>query len=57
MSILVGVQLIIYWVIIQTLDELSQRDLLVASELLLDGTPEDKNGRSSELPTRLTAME
>ena len=57
MSILVGVQLIIYWVIIQTLEELSQREMLVASELLLDGAPEDSNSWPSELPNRVTAME
>jgi glycosyltransferase involved in cell wall biosynthesis len=57
MSILVGVQLIIYWVIIQTLEELSQRDRLVASEFLFELKPEKSNGRSSELPTKLTAME
>jgi glycosyltransferase involved in cell wall biosynthesis len=35
MFILVGVQLIIYWVIIRTLEELSQREIIVASDLLM----------------------
>ena len=42
MFILVGVQLIIYWVIIKTLEELSQREMLVASELLIEEESERK---------------
>ena len=33
MLILVGVQLIIYWIIIRTLEELSQREMIIASEI------------------------
>ncbi|MFN2117745.1 MAG: glycosyltransferase family 2 protein [Candidatus Promineifilaceae bacterium] len=58
MSILVGVQLIIYWVIIQTLEELKQRDMLVASELLFEAnTKPEATAWSTEIPTNLTVME
>ena len=56
MSILVGVQLIIYWVIIKTLEELSQREMLVASELYTDEA-EQSDAWASQIPTELTAME
>ena len=57
MSILVGVQLMIYWVIIRTLEELSQREMIVASDLLKKNEHELEAGWSSELPTELTALE
>ena len=36
MFILIGVQLIIYWVLLRVLDELSQRELLVSQDMGLD---------------------
>lgn len=56
MSILVGVQLIIYWVIIKTLEELSQREMLVTSEMHTDEA-EQRDSWTSQIPTELTAME
>ncbi|MEM7116208.1 MAG: glycosyltransferase family 2 protein [Chloroflexota bacterium] len=38
MSIMTGVQLIIYWILLRTLDEVSQRDQLIAQELGLQET-------------------
>jgi hypothetical protein len=56
MSILVGVQLIIYWVIIKTLEEVSQREVKIASEMQLVESDEPV-AWSGNIPSELTAME
>jgi hypothetical protein len=41
MLILVGMQLIIYWIILRVLDELSQREILTQKDMDMSLTPEE----------------
>jgi len=54
MLILIGVQLMIYWIIIRTLEELSQREMIVAAEM---GTFESEDSTSWASQFEVPAME